>query len=533
MEQALNSKEFLRELESFADQHRQMIEAEVDGFSTDKKQCEYRQSRSQTDFRFFCHQYFPHYVKTGESEFHKFVYEELPAIIDANEGSKEAIAAPRGEAKSTLLTQLSVLWCICTKRKHFVVIVMDSFDQSLMMLEAIKAELEANPRLRMDYAKAFGEGRVWQAGKVVTRNNVMVQTFGSGKRMRGLRHGAHRPDLVILDDIENDENVRSKTQRDKLHDWLNKTVLKLGSADGSMDVIYLGTILHYDSVLNRTLKNPIWRSHHFKALIEWPDRRDLWDLWEEKLRNEGLEASNAYYKKRKKLMDAGSKVSWPEARDLLTLMLIRADNHRAFETEMQNDPASDEHAPFKEIQFWVHTSQWVFYGSVDPSLGRKNKQRDPSAILVGGWDKSNNRLDVVEADVARKLPSLIINRVIDLQRDYSCVMWAVESVQFQEFMRTELIARSIEAGVPVSAKAVIPNTDKDLRIQSLQPYVENGNIRLHQSQTVAMEQLRHYPEADHDDFPDALEMLWTLATSNAAGIPSIKTAGGAAKYRGY
>ncbi|MFA9948726.1 hypothetical protein ABCS64_00030 [Rhodocyclaceae bacterium Wk13] len=34
-------------------------------------------------------------------------------------------------------------------------------------------------------------------------------------------------------------------------------MLPLGGADAKYDVVYIGTILHYDSVLNRTLSNPI------------------------------------------------------------------------------------------------------------------------------------------------------------------------------------------------------------------------------------------------------------------------------------
>jgi hypothetical protein len=66
-------------------------------------------------------------------------------------------------------------------------------------------------------------------------------------------------------------------------------------------------------------------------------------------------------------------------------------------------------------------------------------------------------------------------------------------------------------GIAFPAVAVTPSTDKDLRIMSLQPHVNNGLIRLHRNQGTMIEQLKFYPEADHDDGPDALEMLWSLA----------------------
>ncbi|MFZ5321632.1 phage terminase large subunit, partial [Enterobacter asburiae] len=82
---------------------------------------------------------------------------------------------------------------------------------------------------------------------------------------------------------------------------------------------------------------------------------------------------------------------------------------------------------------------------------------------------------------------------------------------FQEFLRTELVKRSAAMGIPVPARAVTPSVDKLLRIESLQPHMANGLIRLHPSQTTLIDQLRHFPKADHDDGPDALHMLWMLA----------------------
>ena len=91
-------------------------------------------------------------------------------------------------------------------------------------------------------------------------------------------------------------------------------------------------------------------------------------------------------------------------------------------------------------------------------------------------------------------------------------MWAVESVQFQEFFRTELIRRSSEAHVHVPAQPVIPHSDKLLRIETLQPYMSNSNLLLHSEQSTLIDQFRHFPKADHDDGCDAVEMCWKIAT---------------------
>lgn len=389
----MKNKDFLKSLAELAASLRQVIEAEVDGFNASPKAIAARRAKvfdPVGGYEYFVNTYFPHYIRSPEkSELHAFLFSRLPEIIRSPKGENEAVGAPRGEGKSTQVTQLFTLWCIVTGQKHYAVIVMDSIDQAYPMLEAIKAELEFNPRLKTDFPEVCGQGRVWQAGTIVTANDVKVQVAGSGKKLRGLRHGPYRPDLTILDDIENDEQVRNPEQRDKLNAWLTKTVLPLGGVGQKYDVIYIGTILHYDSVLNRTLNNPFWHGIKFKAMKRWPDRMDLWDRWEELFRNDGETVAEAFYQANKDEMERGAQTSWA-ARGVLALMKIRArDGHATFDSEYQNDPVSGEDAPFaKSMKFWTDLpSDLVYFGSLDPSLGKAGQaatRRQSSLAAISG-----------------------------------------------------------------------------------------------------------------------------------------------------
>lgn len=113
-------------------------------------------------------------------------------------------------------------------------------------------------------------------------------------------------------------------------------------------------------------------------------------------------------------------------------------------------------------------------------MGKAGNSRDPSAIGVGG--RETGIMDVVEAVIKKRVPDRIISDVIEMQREYCCIVWGFESVQFQEFLRTELVKRSALLGLPVPARALIPTSDKVLRIESLQPHMHNGLIRVHSSQ---------------------------------------------------
>jgi predicted phage terminase large subunit-like protein len=539
----LRDSEFLAELKAYADAQRELIQAECDGFATDATARDVRRTRVQNDFRFFCRTYFPHYVKGEESVFHAWYFDKVPKLIDRAAGQLIKVSAPRGEAKTTIGLKLMALWLIVTGRKHFMPIVSDSWDQAAAMLEAIKTELTDNPRLAMDFPDKVGRGRVWQVGVIMTATNVKLQAYGRGKRIRGISHGPYRPDQVFLDDIENQDSVASLEQRNKTEAYVVKEVLPLGPPDGSMDVLWNSTILHYDSAANRTHRKPRWVRRKFKAIIKWPDRMDLWEQWEELFLAEAAELDGddeapeaehdpmdpacspamAFYVQHQAAMERGAVVSWPSMRPLLKLMMIRSEDHRAFDCEYQNDPTNDDSAPFAGMQYWVHADpQWLFHAVCDPSLGKMHRKGDPAAILVGGFRRDVTRLSIVESVVARLAPDKQIARIIELQAQYRCLVWGIEDNAFQEFFRQQLVKDSAAKGVPVPAIGIRNDDKKDILIESVAPHVSNGLILFNRAHTVLNTQVRHWPEADHDDGPDAVQMLWRLCVSRAGGIPKVR-----------
>lgn len=537
-------RDFLDNIAQLATALRQQIDAGFDGWDAGAEAIAERRRRvldPAGGYEFFDRHYFPHYGTAEPSELHRYFYQRVPQILASPAGQRDAIAAPRGEAKTTKLMTF-MLWCVLTKAKHYPLIFSDAFEQAAEMLEALKAELDSNPRIAIDFPEAAGRGRVWKNGVILTATGIKIEAFGVGKRVRGRRHGPYRPDLAVLDDVENDENAATPAQRDKLQRFITRAVLSLGPVDDSMDVLMAGTVLGFDSVLSRFLKHPMWNSKVVKAIARWPDRMDLWDRFEELLLNAetpqaGDAAARALYSAHKAEMDAGAVVSWPAVRPLVSLMIKRArDGHDAFDSEQQNDPTAGDDAPFARcITFWVNRlSDWLFYGACDPSMGRAGSGRDPSAVLVGGYSRATGVLDVVHASIHRRLPDRLISDIIEAQREFFCLVWGFEAVVFAEFIRTELVKRSAEAAMPVPARPLVPIADKALRIESLQPHMANGLIRLHPGQSTLIEQLRHYPKADHDDGPDALQMLWALAVSGgvAAGAQTADPASRASQsYR--
>ena len=243
------------------------------------------------DMEFFGRAYFGHYFSRPSPQFHRALdaiwrdgvlkgrYPLTDAdakIISRLPGSRRGVAAPRGHAKSTNLTFKGTVHAVLYGYKHYPIILSDSSEQSEGFLESIRVELEDNAAIREDFGELAGP--VWRSNVLVTKTNIKIEAIGSGKKIRGRKHRNWRPDLIILDDVENDENVRTPEQRRKLRDWFNKAVSKAG--DDYTDIVYIGTLLHYDSLLANTLRNPAYQAIKYKAVIRWSKADALWREWE-------------------------------------------------------------------------------------------------------------------------------------------------------------------------------------------------------------------------------------------------------------
>ncbi len=521
-------RDFNRELESL----RALIQSKAKPFAESKKAQADRKARGELDMEFFGRTYFPHYLTAPASELHKYICERFPAMIErareTGEGDKEADAAPRGNAKSTWTDLVLPLWTIAHKKRSFILIVSETNTQAADFVEFIKAELEDNERLKQDFPEACGEGQIWRNGDVITKNGVKVRGVGAGQKLRGMRHGSMRPDLVIVDDLENDEAVESADQRKKLAAWFFKALMKIGQPDTVF--ILIGTILHAESLLSDLLVKPGWKGRKFKSVLKFSESK-LWDEWEKifsdisprqdgrNAKEEAEVAADDFFKVHRKEMLAGTEVLWPEREDYYYLMKMRVSEGPAFfESEKQNEPINSEDAIFLEewIRYYdedeVDLSDIKHAGACDPSMGKKSKRNDPSAILGGRMKEGVIYLTI--ADICRRHPSRILEDILTYQAKDPFNEFAIEEVQFQEFFKDHLEQEAHKRGLTINVKGVRPVADKDLRITSLQPWIKNGWIRFKKfGMAELIRQLIYYrPNArgGHDDGPDALEMLKNL-----------------------
>ncbi|PHM18055.1 MAG: hypothetical protein CJD30_03585 [Sulfuricurvum sp. PD_MW2] len=463
-----------------------------------------RIDRATNDYRYFVQTYFPHHIdfQTEEtSVFRNFVYDDLPDLIER--WRLIELEAYRGAAKTTVTTRLMTLWVMVTLRKRYGIIISSTNDVVVETMETFKAELEDNARLIADFDIRIGTP--WTDHEIVFYigdEAVKIRAYGAGKKIRGSNFLGRRPDWIAIDDIENDENVESKNQRDKLYRWFVKAILKLPSRKSKTHTfLIVGTRLHHDSLLARISKRADCFHRNFPLVIQWPSRLD--ELTKENI----------------SLDIVGDAVIDDPDIDLLTVFLDFLEDRESFFSEMQNQPTSIDGLTFGQyttFSEWPHVDSWSI--GVDPALGKT--KGDYFGLAALGYVKAEKRyyarVQGYKIKPEKMIP-LIIELFVALRADGVPVKIAIETQQFQEFFKDTMKTKSAEMGIPLPVVEINNRAAKELRIDSLSPYVSDGTIPIDERSHLLIEELNTYPKPPHDDCLDALEMAFRIA-SRAAGL---------------
>ena len=468
--------------------------------------------------------YLPDHFKAPPSKLHAFLSKRL-ATFHRCRGTRLNILAPRGSAKSTLVTLAYVLRAALYGTERYIWILSDTKPQAAAHLENVRLELEENPLIRTDFAKEVVPESPWRANRLVLGNGVAIESFGTGQRIRGRRRRDERPTLIVCDDLQNDDHILSAVRRERARTWFHGSLLKAGTP--KTNVINLATALHREALALELCRTPGWESRVFKAIVRFPGRMDLWEAWEEKYA--AIDDSNrdatakAFFEANRREMTRGAVVLWPEVEDLYTLMRLRAEGGvAAFEREKQNSPVNPDLCEWPERYFdegvWFET--WpndlrLRVIALDPSKGADSRLGDYSALVRLGVGRDG--LLYVEADLIRRPVPELIAETVDAVRQFRPDCFGVEANQFQSLLADAMQREFRDRGMLAIRPALIENRDpKLLRIRRLGPYLASKLFRFHRGipgTRLLVDQLRMFPIADHDDGPDALEMAVRLANN--------------------
>lgn len=199
----------------------------------------------------FFHIYFYRYVSYKTADFHKKLFS-----ITEDENIKNAvIVAFRGSAKSTIMTFSYAIWAILGEQKRkYIVLLAQTQQQARRIIENIKREFETNELLIKDFGPFTEQDYEWSLNSLaIPQFGARIDGYSSGESIRGIRHGEFRPEIIVADDVEDLQSVRTKETRDKIYTWFTGDILGLG--DKNTKTILIGNHLHFDSLIERRKKD--------------------------------------------------------------------------------------------------------------------------------------------------------------------------------------------------------------------------------------------------------------------------------------
>jgi hypothetical protein len=192
--------------------------------------------------------YFPKFAYAAPAKFHK----QATARIINNPEWYEVRNWSRELAKSTR-TMMEVMYLTLTGKKRFVVLVSNSIDNAERLLMPYKANLEFNPRIMQDYGMQERPGS-WGSAVFTTRKKVMFRAVGAGQSPRGAKNDEVRPDVLLFDDIDTDEECRNTNSIINKWKWIEEAAIGTRSISAPTLIIFCGNIIAKDCCVVRAAK---------------------------------------------------------------------------------------------------------------------------------------------------------------------------------------------------------------------------------------------------------------------------------------
>lgn len=494
--------------------------------------------------------YLPHFFENESAPFHaaldkvitgNYTDEDLELWreefgIDVHRGDPDlnllAVQIFRGGGKSVLVNLCDHLRRICHGLDPYIIIAGDTFAQAGAQLEDIKDELASNEKIRADFGALKPNAGVWKAvelfqlpsgrvtwreGQIITTNGVRVDAIGRGGKMRGRRHGPQRPTCFTGDDLDNDENVVTKEQRDKAWNWVVSAVLPaMDPKRGQTRII--GTTIHFDCVIARAVRKADDDGQRLFTSISFPAMH----------------------------REAGKLVSnWPARFPTEKLLKIRSLlGPNKFGAEYMNDPRDPETQLYDPNSFTYYTPlelqgkdlRRILY--VDPSKGKKGKGRkksDFSGFVDSLYDSANRISYIHNAYRKRLTPTAAKAEVIEWYLEARKGTWPVElwieENSFGDIMGETWQDELRRRGVDIPVNTLLHTTEKPARLERHSDRVATAGVRFpdrwskEDRRPEWFSEYEDFPAGSFDDTIDAIESADHIGTELSSAKPDFKSSG--------
>jgi predicted phage terminase large subunit-like protein len=447
----------------------------------------------------FCLTYLPHHFPLDPSDF----FDDMCQALEDHVLKRVEMIGFRGCAKSTLASLALPLWAALEHPElyPFIILLADTRGQASINAASVQYELRNNDLILRDYGhlkyKKIDDPRPeptlesdedWQAMNCVLDNGVRILSRSRGQKIRGLKHRQHRPKLVIGDDVEGLDWVRTQENRDKSDRWFRGDVLPSIDEDGR--AILIGNWLHTDGLMARLKNTGIFTVLEFPLLREADGTEVERCTWRAK-----YPTQEALDRKRDELGDIGFR------REML-LQVVPEEGQDVLPEDIHyyDDP------PFDDGNYLAHGG--------DLAISTK-ESADCTALVTGEitWTSGALEIFVQPNPLNRRMSFHETMDAFDNVRHSSKMAseFYVEGVAYQMAAIEEMERRAF------SVKAMHPIKDKRSRLRVAARYIKNGTVKFprHGCEEL-LNQLFGFGAEKHDDLVDAL--VWLILGVAGDGI---------------
>lgn len=483
--------------ENYTDTKLRSIATAVEKLKNDQKKLLYKY-----DFKRFVDEVIKDELqdKTPTPWFHVDMYNAY------QQAKRVCVVCPRSHGKSSC-ARIYILHQILNRNVTQILIIGSNESMAAQNLRWVRDQISTNPRIIEIYGNLQDKAK-WSETEFLTTTGIKVVAKGAGQKVRG-ENDRGRPDLIYVDDLEDDEAVRNRDSRQKLMSWFQETVMPLRSKSGRF--IMTGTILDNDSLLKNVALNKV-RDH-----IEWKV------LWYQALTRR----------------DDGSEVAlWEDMHPANELKELRKISPDAFAQEYQNNPSSGQQAVFKREWFRHYDRSLIEISNTGTSFYDKQELHvmlttdfaisekegsDWTVLMVSGMD-SAGRLYILDMNRFRTSdPYDMISEIFVLVKK-----WHIEYVSIEVNVFQRALQRQMEREMELQKVHFLihelqrpPNMQKLTRIKSVAPPIRLGKVFWDEDHVELEDELMQITATrlgKHDDVADCF-VRGTLIATKRGNVP--------------
>lgn len=403
-----------------------------------------------------------------------FCQEMHQYFVDVMYEPLSATLAPRSHGKTMIGSTIIMMFIALNHPDRFLhfLNVQSTSSKATNVNISIKNELETNPMILSMYGDQVTKEK-WTEKQFEMKNGVVFSSVGAGESMRGINWKGKRPDYIVVDDIYDDSDRKSRSALLKKEDWFWSALYPARDQLNLNSVVRVqGTAMTREDIYHKAEKNNNFKFKRFKSLT------GKIPLWHEAFTYEQL---------MKEKQNIGS---------------IK------FAREMQNEIVDDESSIIKSpwIEFYntFQTNRtFKVIGAIDPSIGAR-VENDYTGIAITYHQKINREewyiRDVVQEHLTLEAR---LNKLKALDNIYHFDLLYIEAISgFKDF--AEYVRRN--SNLPV--REIVSKKDKLEELEMISSKFENGAVKIYDGldegikSELIYQLTNNHPE--HDDIRDAV-----------------------------